>query len=1008
MCKAEQTSDVPADGALRRPLIESKLPGDRAMRRTAVNTRRIMAVPALWAILATLGVPRMPVDAQPPADPPAEEREFLPVEQAIPLPPGFVERVFRDEQGEHKYVVFLPRGYDADAARRWPVVMYLHGASERGRDGRLPITVGLGPAIAAQPERYPFIAVFPQCEDVDGPARAGWLADRPDARRALKILDQVLREDAADPDRVVLTGWSMGGYGTWSIAAAHPRRFAAIVPVSGGGDPTIVRSLKNVPVWAFHGTRDFAVRADESRKLVQALIDAGGRPRLTLIEGGDHDVWKQVYIRDDLIDWMQRPTPFEQPIVETEPLPPPDWTTLFGQTATVGRPTVDIHAPFIPALRIHNALYLHLGREALEVIEYALPDVVSSQALSGRVDDFTDVTFAEGRQFNITFTGIGYSATLHRVRLQLDDGILTVHLGLRDVTLRIETTYVVGAQHSATAGPIEIVIGHQRPVWLSMAIRPRVQRRKIRLQLQSTRFSIPDDNWYVTAPAWVAVRGFGLTRQRVANGLVQGLYGSKPRIERQIIDAVPRFVETLQQQLDAVGRSEFVAAFWPLPVYRPRLRVWPQALRVDDGQFTLVMGITAAALRADRAPRQPREIEHLGLSIDRLPRPDHLVAGIAPGVIEPLTQMLVDENLARIDIRDVRQPELDVLADPDFWRSIIPAWKDRPPRLIRTELSLQRALRVQDAAVPPPKDATADVPAENESNAAPAASGEHEPDEGGGSTGATGTATPHAGEASFRFVAPSVVLTVFARNDAEAPWTVAAAVDMTLQQPVSIRLLKPSFERRIFRLDWAGPARLTARGRFLHDHTATPLSPQATERVQRQFQRGWQQWTGTGPASQLQIPDLKFGPYSALRIESADWRPPYLRLGFEIPPILLSNTSDQTLRYFTRGPYSDWGGPFELPPGETHRFRIPYPLIYRGETEYGIEEYTLPMGSHSEFRRPRSGGPPRLFQARDESPATQPSQPSEKPSGEGAPTANRPAPRSDHHEARHPLTSHAA
>ena len=119
---------------------------------------------------------------------------------------GFVDRVFKDAAGDHKYTVFVPRNYSPE--KKWPLILYLHGAGERGNDGRLPLTVGIGPAVKSKAETFGFLVVFPQCEDVKGRILTGWSPESADGKRALKILDAVEKEFSVDSKRRVLTGWS--------------------------------------------------------------------------------------------------------------------------------------------------------------------------------------------------------------------------------------------------------------------------------------------------------------------------------------------------------------------------------------------------------------------------------------------------------------------------------------------------------------------------------------------------------------------------------------------------------------------------------------------------------------------------------------------------------------------------------------------------------------------------------------------------------------------------------
>src|SRR5207248_2738998 len=138
---------------------------------------------------------------------------------------GFIDAVAREGQESIPYVVYLPRDYTAQ--RRWPVALFLHGAGERGSDGLKQTQVGIGTAIRMHPERFPCLVVMPQCPagSTWGPASASLGKASPEiARLALVALDEAMEKYGGDPDRVYLTGLSMGGYGSWAIGAEQPQR----------------------------------------------------------------------------------------------------------------------------------------------------------------------------------------------------------------------------------------------------------------------------------------------------------------------------------------------------------------------------------------------------------------------------------------------------------------------------------------------------------------------------------------------------------------------------------------------------------------------------------------------------------------------------------------------------------------------------------------------------------------------------------------------------------------
>jgi predicted peptidase len=200
------------------------------------------------------------------------------------------------------YLLFLPEGYRTRSGQRWPLILFLHGAGERGTNVRKVATHGPPSRVAAHPE-FPFIVVSPQC-----PEGKTWSNDV-----LLGLLDEIIRTCAVDTRRIYLTGLSMGGYGTWSLGLAHPQIFAAIVPICGGGEGINVllasrektRALKTLGVWAFHGGKDPVVPVQESRRMADMLKKAGVKEvKLTVYPQAKHDSWTQTYENPALYAWL--------------------------------------------------------------------------------------------------------------------------------------------------------------------------------------------------------------------------------------------------------------------------------------------------------------------------------------------------------------------------------------------------------------------------------------------------------------------------------------------------------------------------------------------------------------------------------------------------------------------------------------------------------------------------------------------------------------------------------
>jgi predicted peptidase len=215
---------------------------------------------------------------------------------------GFVDKTFKNDDGTTSpYVVFVPRGYDG--TKEYPVILFLHGAGETKnpkakKEGKMPVEVGIGPAIKKREKDFPFIVVIPRAEGF------GWTAASANGKRALAMLDEVMKEYKVDPKRQYLTGLSMGGMGTWSIAIAHPDRFAAIVPICGRGDTSAAGKIKDLPCWCFHGDADTAVKVEGSRDMIDAIKKAGGKPKYTEYPGVGHNSWDKAYATDELYTWL--------------------------------------------------------------------------------------------------------------------------------------------------------------------------------------------------------------------------------------------------------------------------------------------------------------------------------------------------------------------------------------------------------------------------------------------------------------------------------------------------------------------------------------------------------------------------------------------------------------------------------------------------------------------------------------------------------------------------------
>jgi predicted peptidase len=174
-------------------------------------------------------------------------------------------------------------------------MLFLHGAGERGTDMKLVMQHG-PPKLIKEGQQFQFIIVSPQC-----PKNEFWTSK---LELLAALLDQIESSYAVDTDRIYATGLSMGGYGTWALAIAHPDRFAAIAPICGGGNPSKVCAIRDVPVWCFHGDEDEVVPLEQSQVMVDALKACGSNVRFTIYPHTDHDSWTQTYANPLLYAWF--------------------------------------------------------------------------------------------------------------------------------------------------------------------------------------------------------------------------------------------------------------------------------------------------------------------------------------------------------------------------------------------------------------------------------------------------------------------------------------------------------------------------------------------------------------------------------------------------------------------------------------------------------------------------------------------------------------------------------
>ncbi|MFQ3591919.1 MAG: prolyl oligopeptidase family serine peptidase [Gemmataceae bacterium] len=218
------------------------------------------------------------------------------------------KKTFTSGKASLPYRLLKPQGYDGQTA--YPLVIFLHGAGERGKDNKAQMKHGVKNFASDEVrKKYPCFVMVPQCPP--HPARwADWTATgttkEPTEPLALvlALLEELKKEYQIDENRIYLTGLSMGGFGTWDLLSRKPDLFAAAIPICGGGDPRSAKKFAHVPIWAFHGAKDNVVRPERSREMIEALKKAGGSPKYTEYPEAGHDSWTKTYADPAVLEWL--------------------------------------------------------------------------------------------------------------------------------------------------------------------------------------------------------------------------------------------------------------------------------------------------------------------------------------------------------------------------------------------------------------------------------------------------------------------------------------------------------------------------------------------------------------------------------------------------------------------------------------------------------------------------------------------------------------------------------
>lgn len=249
----------------------------------------------------------LPVTFLPEATSPAMAQEVETDPKKLFEPREFVG----SNQQTLKYRLLKPLGYQF--GRKYPLVVILHGAGERGQDNTIPLKHGASQFCEeSRRKKYPTYVLVPQCpesqkwSDVDWNLEKSTLPEQvsPSLQSVKELVDEMVEHAGIDPNRIYLTGLSMGGYGTWDAIARYPNFFAAAAPICGGGDPATAERFSTLPIWCFHGAQDPVVKVIRSQEMVAALKKLGSRVKYTEYPDRKHDSWTPTYADPEFYSWM--------------------------------------------------------------------------------------------------------------------------------------------------------------------------------------------------------------------------------------------------------------------------------------------------------------------------------------------------------------------------------------------------------------------------------------------------------------------------------------------------------------------------------------------------------------------------------------------------------------------------------------------------------------------------------------------------------------------------------
>lgn len=209
------------------------------------------------------------------------------------------KRVGEKREATIPFLLYVPKSYGQDD-KAWPLLLFLHGLGECGEGNLDLVKIHGPPKLVDRTDDFEFIVVSPQCPPKEfDEVPTAWEPDQ-----LIKLIDHVSKSLRIDDRRTYVTGLSMGGFGTWRLIGAYPDRFAAAVPICGGGNPATSEKIAKLPIWSFHGQDDDVVPLKQSERMVEAVKKSGGNAKLTVYPQTGHDSWTRTYENPEVFRWL--------------------------------------------------------------------------------------------------------------------------------------------------------------------------------------------------------------------------------------------------------------------------------------------------------------------------------------------------------------------------------------------------------------------------------------------------------------------------------------------------------------------------------------------------------------------------------------------------------------------------------------------------------------------------------------------------------------------------------